>query len=197
MDGSQPSVLPTDLCDMLGTAAAPSIVDLRSDANLAAIDRLVPGAIHRSPEDVERWWRELLPSRSVVVYDRGGGPASESVVGELARHGIDAGTLAGGFAAWHKRGLPTCRNIRLPRKWVTRGHPKIDRIACPWLIHRFINPLAEFLYVPADRVRAVAQETGAGHDRARRGHRPPRSRARMRRAGRDLAWPLHQLSGRS
>ena len=41
-------------------------------------------------------------------------------------------------------------------KWVTREHPKIDRIACPWLIRRFIDPNAEFLYVPAAEVRAVA-----------------------------------------
>ena len=45
--------------------------------------------------------------------------------------------------------------------WVTRERPKIDRIACPWLIRRFIEPGAEFLYVPADRVFAVAAETGA------------------------------------
>ena len=49
-------------------------------------------------------------------------------------------------------------------KWVTREHPKIDRIACPWLIRRFIEPDAEFLYVPADRVFVVAQETGATPD---------------------------------
>jgi len=42
-------------------------------------------------------------------------------------------------------------------KWVTREHPKIDRIACPWLIRRFIDPRAEFLYVPSDQVRAVAE----------------------------------------
>ena len=46
-------------------------------------------------------------------------------------------------------------------KWVTREHPKIDRIACPWLIHRFIEADAEFLYVPADQVFVVAAEAGA------------------------------------
>ena len=46
-------------------------------------------------------------------------------------------------------------------KWVTRERPKIDRIACPWLIRRFVEPDAEFLYVPTDRVFAVAKETGA------------------------------------
>ncbi len=46
-------------------------------------------------------------------------------------------------------------------KWVTRERPKIDRIACPWLIARFIDDDPEFLYVPSDRVLAVAAETGA------------------------------------
>lgn len=46
-------------------------------------------------------------------------------------------------------------------KWITRERPKIDRIACPWLIVRFIDPAAEFLYVPAEQVLAVAVETGA------------------------------------
>jgi hypothetical protein len=46
-------------------------------------------------------------------------------------------------------------------KWVTRERPKIDRIACPWLIARFIDTQPVFLYVPADKVLAVASETGA------------------------------------
>jgi hypothetical protein len=46
-------------------------------------------------------------------------------------------------------------------KWITRERPKIDRIACPWLIKRFIEADPEFLYVPADRVKAIATETGA------------------------------------
>jgi hypothetical protein len=46
-------------------------------------------------------------------------------------------------------------------KWVTRERPKIDRIACPWLIARFIDSEPEFLYVPADEVLATAERTGA------------------------------------
>ena len=46
-------------------------------------------------------------------------------------------------------------------KWVTRERPKIDRIACPWLIARFIDEQPEFLYVPSDQVLRVAGETGA------------------------------------
>jgi hypothetical protein len=50
---------------------------------------------------------------------------------------------------------------RRPTKWVTRERPKIDRIACPWLIARFIDPKAEFLYVPANEVFAVAEREKA------------------------------------
>jgi hypothetical protein len=46
-------------------------------------------------------------------------------------------------------------------KWITREHPKIDRIACPWLIKRFIDPEAEFIYVPKEEVFEKAKETGA------------------------------------
>ncbi len=46
-------------------------------------------------------------------------------------------------------------------KWITRERPKIDRIACPWLIARFIDNTAEFLYVPSSKVLATAKETGA------------------------------------
>ena len=46
-------------------------------------------------------------------------------------------------------------------KWVTRANPKVDRIACPWLIKKFVDPEAEFLYAPADQVMAVAEREGA------------------------------------
>lgn len=46
-------------------------------------------------------------------------------------------------------------------KWVTREHVKVDRVACPWLIKHFVDPEAEFLFVPADRVREVAKTAPA------------------------------------
>ena len=46
-------------------------------------------------------------------------------------------------------------------KWITRERAKVDRIACPWLITRFVDPEAEFLFVPADRVGEVSKATGA------------------------------------
>ncbi len=46
-------------------------------------------------------------------------------------------------------------------KWVTRARPKVDRVACPWLIKRFVDPQAEFLYVPTDQVMEIAKREGA------------------------------------
>jgi hypothetical protein len=46
-------------------------------------------------------------------------------------------------------------------KWITREHVKVDRVACPWLIRRFVDPSAEFLFVPADQVMATAEREGA------------------------------------
>jgi hypothetical protein len=46
-------------------------------------------------------------------------------------------------------------------KWVTRENPKVDRVACPWLIKKFVDPEAEFLYAPAAEVMAVAERDGA------------------------------------
>src|SRR5205823_4670110 len=60
------------------------------------------------------------------------------------------------------QGFPTRKKMANgDSKWVTREHPKIDRIACPWLISRFINPLAEFIYVSANDVATVATEREA------------------------------------
>jgi hypothetical protein len=50
---------------------------------------------------------------------------------------------------------------RRPTRWVTRERPKIDRIACPWLIRRFIDPSADFLYVPTTRVFEIAKREAA------------------------------------
>ena len=49
----------------------------------------------------------------------------------------------------------------MPMKWITRERAKVDRIACPWLIKKFVDPNAEFLFVQADKVKAVAEKEGA------------------------------------
>jgi hypothetical protein len=97
----------------------------------------------------------------VVVYCRHGHEVSQDVTRSLRAAGIDASYLAGGIAGWTEARLPTRRIVGASDKWVTREHPKIDRIACPWLIARFINPNAEFLYVPPNDVMSVVKERGA------------------------------------
>ncbi len=162
MDSEFSGVLANDLCDVLGTASAPMIVDVRSREEVHAVGRLIPGAIHRPSEDVQVWWSELPSRRGVVVCDLSGSEKAWQVAAALQRCGADADYLVGGFIGWFERSFPT-RSI-LPTnidKWVTREHPKIDRIACPWLVRRFINPIAEFLYVPPEKVLAVAEEIGA------------------------------------
>jgi rhodanese-related sulfurtransferase len=158
MDGA-PSISPHDLYARLGTASAPLLLDVRREEAFGADGRLIIGAIHRAPEDVERWQAEV--PRSVVAYCVHGHEVSQEVAATLGRAGVQAAYLEGGIAHWKEQGLPTRRKDGGGSdKWVTREHPKIDRIACPWLISRFIDPLAEFIYVPANDVPSVAQEIG-------------------------------------
>ena len=162
MDRALPSISPPDLADLIGTAAAPIVIDVRSAAELAAIDRLIPGSVHRPQEDVEQLWRALPPKRPVVICDLSGSQTSWAMVESLRRSGVDASYLMDGFTGWYDRGFPTRRHVGSPLdKWVTREHPKIDRIACPWLISRFVNPFGEFVYVPPNDVLTVAKQSGA------------------------------------
>ena len=158
MNGSQLTVSLPDLYTRLGTASAPVLIDVRSHDSFLADDRLIIGAYHRAPADVEYWRTELPAGRSVVAYCGHGGQSSQSVASALRTAGLDAVYLEGGISGWKDAGLPTRKKIgAVGDRWVTREHPKIDRIACPWLISRFINPLAKFIYVPANEVLAVAE----------------------------------------
>jgi rhodanese-related sulfurtransferase len=160
MDEALP-ISPLDLYAQLGTAAAPVLIDVRRRDAFGADDRMIVGASHHSPDEVERWLNELPADRPVVAYCVHGHEVSQGVIAALARSGVQAAYLQGGITAWKEQAFPTCRKDGGGTdRWVTREHPKIDRIACPWLISRFIHPGAEFIYVPADQVLTVAQETG-------------------------------------
>jgi rhodanese-related sulfurtransferase len=162
MDESKPSISPHDLYARLGTAAAPIVVDVRHRSAFANADRLIAGAVYHAPDEVDRWRTSLPPGRSVVAYCEHGHDISQGAVAALRAAGCDACWLAGGIADWVDAGLPTRRKIgTTPGKWVTRERPKIDRIACPWLIARFIDPRAEFVYVPPSQVVSVADKTGS------------------------------------
>src|SRR6266487_4434018 len=159
MNAEQPLISSRDLYAHLGTELAPVLVDVRQNT-LSADDRLIIAARHPLPDDIGRWQNELPPGRPVVVYCADGRELSPNVAAALRSAGIKAAYLEAGLAGWTARGLPTRKNLASD-KWVTREHPKIDRIACPWLISRFINPHAEFTYVPLSDVFDVAAERGA------------------------------------
>jgi rhodanese-related sulfurtransferase len=162
MDGNPLTISPTDLYGRLANASAPVLIDVRRGDSFLADDRLIIGALRRSPTDVEHWRRELPAGRPVVAYCGHGGQSSQSVVNALRAAGVDALYLEGGVTAWRDASLPMRKKLpAAERAWVTREHPKIDRIACPWLISRFINPNAQFVYVPASEVLSVAEKTGA------------------------------------
>jgi rhodanese-related sulfurtransferase len=146
---------------LVGIPKAPLIVDVRPDPS-----ELLPAALHRSADKVAEW-AGMPPEQAVVVCDSAG-EVSAGVAAQLRCVGVDAETLEGGFEAWRAAGQPTLAIAKLPRRdgqgrtmWVTRARPKVDRIACPWLIRRFVDPLALILYVAPAEVAAVAERFGA------------------------------------
>jgi rhodanese-related sulfurtransferase len=161
MQSNSASVSATDLHRCLGTAASPVVIDVRRVVPDPATDRLIVSASHHPPGNVAAWSKLLPKGRQVVAYCVHGHEVSQSTAKALQTAGFDAAYLEGGIAGWTERGLPTRRIVGNPDKWVTREHPKIDRIACPWLISRFIRPQAQFIYVPPNEVLAVSKETGA------------------------------------
>jgi rhodanese-related sulfurtransferase len=156
------SISPDQLYAQLGTAAAPIVLDCRRAAEFEADNALIISAVRQVPDAAPRGLKDLRAGRRVVVYCADGGDVSQEMVATLAKTGASVAYLAHGMAGWRELGLPTRRKFNLPTdKWVTRARPKIDRIACPWLIRRFIDPYAVFLYVPPPDVRSIAAALGA------------------------------------
>jgi rhodanese-related sulfurtransferase len=161
MDVNALPVSPEDLYARLGTAKAPLLIDVRRREAFDSDQLLIIGAARRLPDDVSEWRNVLPAGKSVVAYCVQGHEVSQGVASTLRGVGMAASYLEGGIAGWQERKLPTRRKRDASEnKWVTREHPKIDRIACPWLISRFVNPEAEFIYVPAVEVSKVAADIG-------------------------------------
>ena len=159
--GSSAVITPQDLYAQLGTRLAPVVVDVRRQAAFDASDALIVSAVHHEPADVAGWRQDLPAGRQVVVYCVHGHEVSQDAAEALRRNRVDAVYLEGGMSGWEALGLPQRRKVATSGTWVTRERPKIDRIACPWLIRRFFDPNATFLYVPTDQVFAVARDQGA------------------------------------
>lgn len=159
-----PSVNASALLPLIGSAAAPQLIDVRRDADFVAAGRIIAGSLRRSPDLTPRAC-PVGAQQQVVVYCAHGRAVSQGACRTLRDAGIDAAYLEGGYTAWTEVGGPTIRwrspLAALPSRWVTRERPKIDRIACPWLIRRFIDPLAEFFYVPVSMVMENARRLDA------------------------------------
>jgi rhodanese-related sulfurtransferase len=161
------TISPDKLLRLVGTPGCPRLVDLRRDDEFDALPAIVPGAIRRSADRLRDWAGALAGSAVVLICDHGGG-TSMAAAAWLRAHGVAAEALEGGAAGWAQLGLPMVRTASLPPRdpdgrtiWVTRARPKVDRIACPWLIRRFVDRDALFLFVAPADVAAAAERLGA------------------------------------
>jgi rhodanese-related sulfurtransferase len=164
---SNTEISAAQLARRVGLPDAPILIDVRLDEDIATDPRRLPCARFRPHRTVADWDGEYA-GRDVVVICQKGLKLSQGVAAWLRHAGVRAETLEGGFEAWRAAGAPLVKPDALPAPladgrslWVTRARPKIDRIACPWLIRRYVDPDAVFLFVAASEVEAVADRFGA------------------------------------
>src|SRR5258708_8628300 len=151
------------LARLIGTPNCPALVDVRTDDDYKADPRLIPGSMRRSHADLSAWTCEFTGRSAIAICQRGA-KLSEGTAAWLRHAGVSADGLEHGFEGWRKAGLPLVTTTRMPpldgqgrTVWVTRSRPKVDRIACPWLIRRFVDPRAVFLFVTPAEVEGVAE----------------------------------------
>ena len=155
------------LSRLIGLPGGPRLIDVRSVEDYRLDPFVLPTALHRNLHDITRWAPNYAGER-VVVYCQDGGTGSRGTAAWLCDEGIAAETLEGGFAGWRGSRQPLIRLDNVPARdelgctvWVTRARPKVVRIACPWLIRRFIDPDARFLFVAPSEVATVAERFAA------------------------------------
>jgi rhodanese-related sulfurtransferase len=165
---SHPFIMPVEAASgMLGGPHWPQVIDVRLADDFGADARDIPGSVHREEAAYDSWVPLLDRTRPVVISCQRGLKVSQAIAARLRGDGWLASSLGGGFASWRDAGLPLVNRSAMQgigwkegAFWVTRRKPKIDRAACPWLIRRYIDPAARFLYVEPDQVEAVAARTG-------------------------------------
>jgi rhodanese-related sulfurtransferase len=162
------SISPKDLWNAIATPSAPQIVDVRRHDVFAQASDLLPGAFWRDAGKTQAWSAELNRAGPIVVACKAGHEMSQLTAAQLRADGFDARVLEGGYEAWAKAGLPFVAKAELdrfaparPSLWVTRRRPKLDRVACPWLIRRFLDSQARILFVDPAEVLNVANESRA------------------------------------
>jgi rhodanese-related sulfurtransferase len=160
-------ISPEKLARLVGTPKCPKLIDVRIDEDFDADPRMVPGSVRRDYRHVQEWIADIENESAVVICDRGK-KLSYGVAAWLRHYGIAADVLEGGFERWAGGGYPAVPASAIPERdasgrtvWVTRARPKIDRIACPWLIRRFVDPQAVFLFVSPSEVEMVGERFAA------------------------------------
>ncbi len=155
------------LARLVGTPDCPVLLDVRIDEDFNDDPKLIPGA-YRHPFTKVLDLVGALKGKSVIVYCQKGLKISQGAAAILRNGGVHAEVLEGGQFAWRDAELPMVAAEKLPpldtfgrTVWVTRHRPKIDRIACPWLIRRFVDPKAQILFVAASQVNNVAERFDA------------------------------------
>jgi rhodanese-related sulfurtransferase len=162
------SISPHDLWNAIAKQHAPRIADVRRRDAYEQSPHLLPGAVWRDAGNTKAWTDDIDHARPIVVACKAGHEISQMAVAQLRADGFCAQVLEGGYEGWAKAGLPIIAKPELDRiapkrssSWVTRRRPKIDRIACPWLIRRFLDPQARILFVDPEEVLNVARASDA------------------------------------
>ena len=152
---------------LIGTASCPPVFDVRTDEDFNDAPLLIPGARRYDFADIESLV-ETYKGKKLVLYCQKGLKISQGAAAILRDGGVFAQTLKGGRFVWHDAGLPQVPVDKIPNfgtgkssLWVTRHRPKVDRIACPRLIRRFVDPDARFLFVSPSEVLSVAEKFNA------------------------------------
>ena len=157
------SITAAELKSALAGNQPPIVIDVRRAPAFLAATHMAAGALRRDPGLVAVWGTALPRAATVVTYCVHGHEVSQDAAKALQGMGISARYLEGGLEeGWKSIGGEVASKPKdAATRWVTRERPKIDRIACPWLVARFVDPDAEFLYVPPRTVLQTAREKGA------------------------------------
>ena len=161
---SNAAISASGLRALIGHKTPSIVIDVRRNERWHEASDLIDGALRRDPAQVEQWKNSLPAGAEVVVYCVHGHEVSQNVATALrdVLPPLSAKFLEGGIEHWRTEGGQLRAKPKgASTRWVTRERPKIDRIACPWLVKRFIDPDAEFLYVPTSDVKKVAHEREA------------------------------------
>jgi rhodanese-related sulfurtransferase len=169
MDTAIPSTSPDSLRAQLKKASdAPLLVDVRKAEDFAASEYFLPGSLRWDFNANQPLPAELKSAPQVLAYCVKGAAVGIEGAKRLRDAGMSATYLEGGLRAWQEAGGMAVKKRpdlgvdgERVSKWVTRERPKIDRIACPWLVKRFIDPHAEFFYVPTGQVFEFAKTNHA------------------------------------